>query len=113
MLGMFGNQFTGYHHLFASASLGLKSSEINPARPQLGVSSSFCFREIVKAVSKSTVSNIFQGHEYKWENTNNLLKENRDNCVYTGVKTGITPTAGPCLAASCKKDDYHVVVIVL
>lgn len=47
-------------------------------------------------------------HVYKWENTNQLLKEGFD-----GIKTGITPSAGPCLAASIQKDNYNVVVIVL
>ena len=37
-----------------------------------------------------------------------MLKEGFD-----GVKTGITPTAGPCLAASISKEDYNVVVVVL
>jgi D-alanyl-D-alanine carboxypeptidase len=32
---------------------------------------------------------------YKWENTNKLL----DIQGFDGIKTGITPTAGPCLAA--------------
>jgi len=47
-------------------------------------------------------------HEYCWQNTNYLLKEG-----YTGLKTGITWSAGPCLSASVKKDDFHVVVVVL
>lgn len=37
-----------------------------------------------------------------------LLKEG-----YDGIKTGITPTAGPCLAASIKKDGFRVIIIVL
>jgi D-alanyl-D-alanine carboxypeptidase len=32
---------------------------------------------------------------------------------YTGLKTGITPTAGPCLAASLQKDDFRLIVVVL
>jgi D-alanyl-D-alanine carboxypeptidase len=67
------------------------------------------FREIVKVITFKTPSTVYPGHQYKWENTNHLLKETG----YTGVKTGITPTAGPCLSASCRKDDYHVVVVVL
>lgn len=34
----------------------------------------------------------------RWENTNKMLKEG-----WSGIKTGITPNAGPCLAASVKK----------
>ena len=37
-----------------------------------------------------------------------MLKEG-----YDGIKTGITPTAGPCLAASIQKDEFYVVVVVL
>jgi D-alanyl-D-alanine carboxypeptidase len=33
-----------------------------------------------------------------WENTNKLLWNG-----FSGVKTGITPNAGPCLSASMKK----------
>ena len=66
------------------------------------------FRQIVVEQTRETRSQNFPGHIYKWENTNYLLKEGFD-----GIKTGITPTAGPCLAASIKKDDIHVAVIVL
>lgn len=38
----------------------------------------------------------FKPRLYSWENTNKLLWKNG----YTGLKTGITQTAGPCLAAS-------------
>lgn len=48
------------------------------------------------------------GHIYKWENTNYLLKEG-----YSGIKTGITPTAGPCLAASVNHSGYNVCVVIL
>ena len=48
-------------------------------------------------------------HKYKWDNTNFLLKEPG----FTGLKTGITWSAGPCLAATCRREDYHVLVIVL
>ena len=46
--------------------------------------------------------------EIIWENTNKLLYEGFD-----GIKTGITSSAGPCLAASQKKDDKYLIVIVL
>lgn len=66
------------------------------------------FRDIVIQQTRETRSKKFPGHVYKWENTNNLLKEGFD-----GIKTGITPTAGPCLAASVKKDGFRVCVVVL
>jgi D-alanyl-D-alanine carboxypeptidase len=66
------------------------------------------FKEIVNEQTREVKSLKHQGHVYKWENTNILLKEGFD-----GIKTGITPTAGPCLAASITKDGYRVVVVVL
>ena len=41
-------------------------------------------------------------------NTNKLLEQG-----YSGLKTGITPTAGPCLAASLYKDDFKLIVVIL
>ena len=66
------------------------------------------FREIVKHQSRSCTSKEFPEHEYSWENTNQLLKEG-----YSGIKTGITGSAGPCLSASIKRENFNVVVVVL
>lgn len=57
------------------------------------------FRDIVIQQQRQTPSCNFKGHMYNWENTNALLKEG-----FSGIKTGITPTAGPCLSASVNKD---------
>lgn len=43
-------------------------------------------------------------HYKSWENTNRLLEDGFD-----GIKTGITDTAGPCLAAAYK--DFIIVVL--
>ena len=47
-----------------------------------------------------------------WENTNKMLEEG-----WSGLKTGITPNAGPCLAASLFKTfsgkEYEFLVILL
>ena len=47
-----------------------------------------------------------------WENTNKMLGEG-----WSGIKTGITPNAGPCLAASLYKTfsgkEYEFLVILL
>jgi len=32
---------------------------------------------------------------------------------FNGVKTGVTPAAGPCLAASFEKDSLHLVIVVM
>ena len=46
--------------------------------------------------------------EFQWTNTNKLLGKG-----FNGVKTGVTPAAGPCLAASFEKDSLHLVVVVM
>ena len=46
--------------------------------------------------------------EYNWSNTNSLLKEG-----YDGFKTGITPTAGPCLVGTKKYRDINLIITVL
>lgn len=32
---------------------------------------------------------------------------------FNGLKTGITPAAGPCLAASFEKDSLHLIIILM
>mmetsp|Transcript_30248 Transcript_30248/g.53531 ORF Transcript_30248/g.53531 Transcript_30248/m.53531 type:complete len:301 (-) Transcript_30248:77-979(-) len=44
-----------------------------------------------------------------WRNTNVLLEEPG----FTGLKTGNTPNAGPCLCASYKRDGIHLIVVLL
>ena len=68
------------------------------------------FRDVVKTVYRECGSQKYPGHIYKWSNTNHLLKREK-NC--TGIKTGITWAAGPCLAASMRKDGHHFCVVLL
>ena len=46
---------------------------------------------------------------YRWENTNKLL----DQPGVSGIKTGITNNAGPCLATAISPDDNCQLIIVL
>ena len=46
---------------------------------------------------------------YHWVNTNRLLGIDG----FSGVKTGITEAAGPCLACSFEKDGHFIIVILL
>jgi serine-type D-Ala-D-Ala carboxypeptidase (penicillin-binding protein 5/6) len=68
------------------------------------------FREVVKTVDREAASITYPGHIYRWKNTNKLLG-NDPSC--TGIKTGITWAAGPCLAASMRRDNYHVCIVIL
>ena len=68
------------------------------------------FKEIVKTDYRESASSKIPGHIYKWQNTNLLLKR-EPNC--TGIKTGITWAAGPCLAASMKQNGFHLCIVLL
>lgn len=46
--------------------------------------------------------------DFGWTNTNKLLGKG-----FNGLKTGVTPAAGPCLAASFEKESLHLVIIVM
>jgi len=43
-----------------------------------------------------------------WKNTNKLL-----NLGFSGLKTGITDTAGPCLSSRYSFENYDIIVVVL
>jgi D-alanyl-D-alanine carboxypeptidase len=67
-------------------------------------------REIVSCCAYTCrIVNNETMREVTWKNTNSLLSE--DSC--TGVKTGITPNAGPCLCASFMLEEGHIVVTIL
>ena len=68
------------------------------------------FRDVVKTVDREAASITYPGHIYRWKNTNKLLG-NDPSC--TGIKTGITWAAGPCLAASMRRDNYHICIVIL
>ena len=46
--------------------------------------------------------------DFTWTNTNKLLGKG-----FNGLKTGVTPAAGPCLAASFEKETLHLVIVVM
>lgn len=68
------------------------------------------FRQIVNTTSYITSIKSLDGEirEVTWENTNQLLTKG-----FEGVKTGITNSAGPCLCASIRRKDSHLVITVL
>jgi serine-type D-Ala-D-Ala carboxypeptidase (penicillin-binding protein 5/6) len=70
------------------------------------------FREIV-ATPEATIST--QDREIDVVNTNLLVVPNSgyDYGPATGVKTGTSPQAGPCLVASAQGDDESYIVVVL
>ena len=56
-----------------------------------------------------------KGFVYQWKNTNFLLWHQDPMGTFTGIKTGVTPTAGPCLAVCFKSRCglYDFVIVVL
>lgn len=52
---------------------------------------------------------IINNKNYAWENTHKLLWSKGVH----GIKTGITTSAGPCLATSLVRDDYDLIIILL
>lgn len=62
-----------------------------------------CKRYICKALDEKENEKSFN-----WKNTNKLLWKG-----FNGIKTGITPTAGPCLATSIERDGTALIVVVL
>ena len=59
---------------------------------------------------------VITGQRHTWTNTNSLLLENKPmyyNPNVTGLKTGSTPEAGYCLAASAVKDGRTLITILL
>jgi len=64
---------------------------------------------VIKQNYKCTAKDAYDDDKvFHWTNTNKLLGKG-----FNGIKTGVTPAAGPCLAASFEKDSLHLVVIVL
>ena len=68
------------------------------------------FAEIVKKPRYACVGYDIAGQQKKrqWANTNRLLSKG-----FNGLKTGITPSAGPCLASSYHSGGVNLVIVVL
>jgi D-alanyl-D-alanine carboxypeptidase len=73
------------------------------------------FREVVNTKYYACKSNVNPNHTYRWENTNKLLWENSSTGrpEYLGVKTGVTPRAGPCLCAAYDSPDGQFKFLVV
>jgi len=68
------------------------------------------FREIVskKQFSCTVISKFGDPVPYTWQNSNKLL-----NGFFQGVKTGITPTAGPCLCSYISYMDFSAIACIM
>ena len=71
------------------------------------------FCEVVDTKKYKCNSRSDPTHVYKWVNSNTMIWDKSKQ--YHGVKTGITPTAGPCLSvqfrSQCRTFDFIVVIL--
>lgn len=68
------------------------------------------FCKIVATVSYNIwITNEGVKKEVIWENTNKLLRRKG----FVGVKTGVTVTAGPCLATCYEHGDKKFIIVLL
>lgn len=100
----------GMHHQnnYASALDIAKLSRIALAKHDL-------LNEIVNTKTFTVASRLNRNFTYDWKNTNNMLWQQDSMGTFSGIKTGVTPTAGPCLA-SCFKSrcgTYDFVIVVM
>ena len=106
-MGMKKSNYASAHGMYVEGNVSTASDVAKLCHHAMKIP---LFRDIVKCVYRESASSKYPGHLYKWSNTNHLLKR-ESNC--TGIKTGITWAAGPCLAASMRKDGYHFCVVLL
>ena len=71
--------------------------------------------EIVNTKEYSMTSRINRSHTYEWTNTNFILWQDDPCGTFSGIKTGVTPTAGPCLAVCFKSfcGLYDFIIVVM
>ena len=72
-------------------------------------------REIVNTKNYAMTSRTNPKFKYEWENTNYMLWHKDGPGTYSGIKTGVTPTAGPCLSVTFKSrcGQFNFIVVVL
>lgn len=100
----------GMHHYsnYSSAMDIAKLSRVALAQQEY-------LQQVVNTKEFSVTSRVNRNFQYNWKNTNFMLWSNDANGTYTGIKTGVTPTAGPCLAVCYRSrcGTYDFVVTVL
>jgi D-alanyl-D-alanine carboxypeptidase len=87
-----------------------KSSAADIARLSAVAMKNRNFKAIVKRRKYKCVAETRYGEEkvFLWKNTNKLLSKG-----FNGLKTGITPSAGPCLATSIECPEFCLIIVIL
>ena len=106
-LGLRGTRYDNPHGLMCTTN---KSTAADIAILAANAMKFEEFREIVNSKTyKCVIEQKDQTEkEVVWENTNKLLDEG-----WEGIKTGITPAAGPCFAGFTRVENEQYIVIVL
>lgn len=106
-LGLTNTYFKNPHGLMIRRNLSTAMDICKLAASALRIPD---FRQIVNTTRYITSIKSAEGDikEVVWENTNQLLSKG-----FEGVKTGITNNAGPCLCASIRRQDSHLIITVL
>ncbi len=106
-LGLADTSFANPHGLI---NFNNKSSARDMAKLSSVAMRDPTFRTVVRCRRYACIAIDKDGKDkkFRWRNTNKLLAKG-----YNGVKTGITPSAGPCLATSIESDGISLIVVVL
>eukprot|EP00826_Nyctotherus_ovalis_P063667 TRINITY_DN9338_c0_g3_i3.p1 TRINITY_DN9338_c0_g3~~TRINITY_DN9338_c0_g3_i3.p1 ORF type:complete len:301 (-),score=74.66 TRINITY_DN9338_c0_g3_i3:87-989(-) len=106
-LGMANTNYANPHGL---KNFFNKSSALDIAKLSLAAMKLPLFAEIVKKHKYNCIGQDLFGNSktFVWRNTNKLLAKG-----FSGLKTGITASAGPCLASNYKDEKVNLIVVVL
>eukprot|EP00826_Nyctotherus_ovalis_P037146 TRINITY_DN3371_c0_g5_i1.p1 TRINITY_DN3371_c0_g5~~TRINITY_DN3371_c0_g5_i1.p1 ORF type:complete len:305 (+),score=56.97 TRINITY_DN3371_c0_g5_i1:159-1073(+) len=106
-LGMSNTNYANPHGLQNCFN---KSSALDVVRLSAAAMRLPLFAEIVSKQKHKCMGQDINSREkaFVWHNTNRLLAKG-----FSGLKTGITPSAGPCLASSYKDERVNLVMVLL
>lgn len=106
-LSLKGSTYDSPHGLGNSNN---KSTALDVARLSTQAMKIPLFKEIVGTKSYIVKKNTNGNRKtYKWYNTHLMLGQRGIN----GIKTGITPSAGPCLCTSISYEGIELVVVII
>ncbi len=106
-IGLKGSTYDSPHGL---SNLNNKSTALDVAKLSTEAMKLKLFREVV-GTKTYTLKKGTNGNRktYKWFNTHLMLGQRGIN----GIKTGITPTAGPCLCTSINLDGIELIIVII
>lgn len=113
-LGLKRTNFAVAHGMHHNDNYGTAFDIANLSR--LALAKHSLLDEICNTKTYELRSRIRNSHTYKWRNTNDMLWNSEGpEGKFTGIKTGVTPTAGPCLAVCFKSycGTYDFIIVVM